>query len=60
LRAHRVAQLEERAEFGPDYRDYNRDFCYVDGTPLPPDLLTRQFTAHAAACGLPPIRLHDM
>jgi integrase len=60
LRAHWAAQLEERAEFGPDYRDHDLVFCYVDGTPLPPDLLTREFKAHASACGLPPIRLHDM
>ena len=60
LRLHRTAQLEERAEFGSDYREHDLVFCYVDGTPLPPDLLTREFTAHAAACGLPPIRLHDM
>ena len=35
-------------------------FCYVDGDPLRPDLVSREFDAHAAACGLPPIRLHDM
>ena len=60
LAAHRAAQDAERAEFGDDYRDHDLVFCYVDGEPLRPDLLSREFTRHAAACGLPPIRLHDM
>ena len=46
--------------FGPDYRDHDLVFCQVDGDPLRPDAVTRAFNAHAAACGLPPIRLHDM
>jgi len=58
--AHRTAQDGERAEFGDDYRDHDLVFCYVDGEPLRPDILSREFIRHAAACGLPPIRLHDM
>jgi integrase len=60
LAAHRAAQESERAEFGDDYRDHDLVFCYVDGEPLRPDILSREFIRHAAACGLPPIRLHDM
>jgi integrase len=46
--------------FGTDYCDYDLVFCQVDGDPLRPDSVTREFNAHAAACGLPPMRLHDM
>jgi integrase len=60
LAAHRKAQAEEREMFGSDYRDHDLIFCYVDGDPMRPDILSREFKAHAAACGLPPIRLHDM
>jgi integrase len=60
LAGHRAAQDSERAEFGEDYRDHDLIFCYVDGEPLRPDILSREFIRHAAACGLPPIRLHDM
>ena len=60
LAAHPSVQDAERAEFGDDYRDHELIFCYVDGDPLRPDVLTRAFVKHAAACGLPPIRPHDM
>jgi integrase len=60
LIAHQVVQDAERAEFGDDYHDHDLVFCYIDGEPLRPDVLSREFITHAAACGLPPIRLHDM
>lgn len=60
LEAHRSAQLEERAEFGADYQDHDLVFCLADGLPLRPDSVTRDFTAKAAACSLPTIRLQDM
>ncbi|HEX8509073.1 MAG TPA: tyrosine-type recombinase/integrase [Propionibacteriaceae bacterium] len=60
LAAHREAQLSERAMFGSDYHEHDLVFCYVDGDPLRPDLVSREFDAHASACGLPAIRLHDM
>ena len=59
LRAHQETQQQERADFGPDYRDHDLVFCEVDGAPLRPGAVTSAFTGHAAACGLPPIRLHD-
>jgi integrase len=46
--------------FGSDYHEHDLVFCYVDGDPLRPDLVSREFDAHASACGLPAIRLHDM
>ena len=60
LKAHRDAQAEERAMFGIDYRDHDLIFCNVDGDPLRPDVLSREFMSHSQACGLPLIRLHDM
>jgi integrase len=60
LEALRSAQLVERAEFGADYQDHDLIFCLVDGLPLRPDSVTRDFTAKAAACSLPTIRLQDM
>ena len=52
-------QQQERADFGPDYSDHGLVFCEVEGTPLRPSKVTEAFAGHAAACGLPPIRLHD-
>lgn len=46
--------------FGSDYRDHELIFCYIDGDPLRPSLLSREFVRHTEACSLPPIRLHDM
>jgi integrase len=60
LKAHREAQAEERAMFGTDYRDHGLIFCNVDGDPLRPGVLSREFKSHSQACGLPLIRLHDM
>lgn len=60
LVAHRLAQADERAMFGSDYRDHDLIFCWIDGDPLRPDLLSREFIRHTDACSLPQIRLHDM
>lgn len=59
LRAHRRRQHDERADFGPDYRDHDLIFCRPDGEPLMPGDVTRAFNALVRACGLPIIRLHD-
>jgi integrase len=60
LKAH-VAMLDrERAEFGPDYRDYGVLFCWENGKPPHPDTITRRFKRLAAAAGLPEIDLHDV
>jgi integrase len=60
LDAHKVAQAAERELLGEDYDDHDLVFCEPDGTPLRPDAVTKAFAAHAAICGLPMIRLHDM
>jgi integrase len=59
LRAHRRAQLGERADFGPDYRDHDLIFCRIDGDPIRPSDVTKEFKSHVRDCGLPMIRLHD-
>ncbi|MFI7587883.1 tyrosine-type recombinase/integrase [Spongisporangium articulatum] len=59
LTAHRVMQLAERKPFGDDYADHDLVFCEVDGNPLRPGSLSRDFEAHIKACELPRIRLHD-
>ena len=61
VRAHRVAQLEERLALGLGapagdalvFRD-------IEGEPVHPDHFSRWFEAHAKAAGLPRIRLHDL
>jgi integrase len=59
LEAHRARQQQERASFGPDYRDHDLVFARPDGTPLRPGTVTRAFENHVRACGLPIVRLHD-
>lgn len=60
LVAHRLRQAEERESFGSDYLDHDLVFCRIDGDPLRPDQVSREFDAHTSTCGLPPINLHDM
>jgi integrase len=59
LAVHKIGQDAEREPFGPDYADHGLVFCQVDGNPLRPGTVTTSFEAHAAACRLPAIRLHD-
>jgi integrase len=56
-----LEQLEqEKAEFGSDYEDNGRLFCWPDGTLPHPDTITRRFKRILAQAGLPEIRLHDV
>jgi integrase len=59
LDRHRKAQQNERGWLGEGYSDHDLVFCAPDGTPLYPGAVTVAFEAHARACGLPVIRLHD-
>ena len=59
LARHRQAQDAEREFLGIDYDDHDLVFCRPDGLPLRPDRVTVVFERHVAACGLPPVRLHD-
>ncbi len=46
--------------WGPAWRDHGLVFCREDGTPIPPDWVTRTIGRLAGQCGLEPIRVHDM
>jgi integrase len=58
LREHRVRQVEMLDAF----RAVDTGFVFQmsDGTPLRPDYLYMVFQRLIRACGLPPIRLHDL
>ncbi|HEU5427999.1 MAG TPA: tyrosine-type recombinase/integrase [Actinocrinis sp.] len=49
----------ERAEFGPDYQDHGKLFCWPDGSLPHPDTITRRFQRIAQRAGLPVIKLHE-
>jgi integrase len=60
LRAHREAQLLERAFLGEGYVDRDLVFAREDGTPIYPARLSEAFGRHVADVRLPRIRLHDL
>jgi integrase len=60
LRAHRAAQMAERAEWGDLWTDTGKVFTREDGTALHPETATMRFERLAFRAGLPPIRLHDL
>lgn len=60
LAKHRQRQAKEREAFGSDYLEHDLIFCRIDGDPMRPDLVSREFDGHTSRCGLPRIRLHDM
>jgi integrase len=59
LRAHRNAQLAARLRAGEAWEDNDLVFCRHDGTPWPPDLVSRRFKAGARAAGVPVFKLHE-
>jgi len=60
LKAHVEMLDRERRDLGPDYHDHGVLFCWPDGRPPHPDMITRRFKQLAAAAGLPEIDLHDV
>lgn len=60
LRAHRVAQLEERLAAGEDWKDQGFVFSTGAGKPLEPSNLTRVFRGLLTAADCPLIRFHDL
>jgi integrase len=60
LRAHRRQQVEERLSWGEAYEETDLVFAREDGSPIRPDTITRRFQELAKACGLRPLRLHDL
>lgn len=60
LREHRKAQAKTRLLMGPAHEDQDLVMAEPDGSPIPPDRLTRQFDTELRKAGLPPIRFHDL
>ena len=60
LRARKATQAAERLALGPGYRDHDLCFAKIDGEPLHPEFVSRQFVRRCQALGLPRIRLHDL
>ena len=60
LRAHRVAQLEERMAWGPAYEDTGLVFTREDGHLFHPQTLTKAFRRHVRESGLPAIPFHGL
>lgn len=58
LKAHRRAQLAARMLAGQAWQDHGLIFCRDDGTPWPPDYVSRRFRELAKAAGVPVIKLH--
>jgi integrase len=59
LRAHRKAQLAARLRASTAWQDNDLVFCRDDGSPWPPDYISRRFKALARAAGVPVIKLHE-
>lgn len=55
----RVQQARQRLALGEAYSDDDLIFCREDGTPYPPDYVSRRFRELAAEAGLPVIKLHE-
>jgi integrase len=60
LNAHKAKQNEERLRLGRAYSDQGLVFCNEDGSPWPPDTLTKQFASAAKKVGMSGFRLHDV
>ena len=59
LRAHRKAQVAARLRASTAWQDNDLIFCREDGSPWPPDYVSRRFKEIATAAGLPVIKLHE-
>jgi integrase len=60
LREHRANQELERKLPGHPLMPDDLVFCYPDGTPLPPNSVTKTFHKLAKSLGISGIRLHDL
>ena len=59
LKAHRRALLADQIRASSAWADNDLIFCRADGSPWPPDLVSRRFKELAAKAGLPVIKLHE-
>jgi integrase len=55
----RVRQAGHRLQLGAAYENGDLIFCRPDGSPYPPDYVSRRFRELASAAGLPVIKLHE-
>ena len=60
LRAHKVSQDEAKRRAGDAYADNDLVFCNPDGSPWPPDTLSKQFADIAKLVGMQGFRFHDL
>lgn len=60
LRAHRIAQAQERLAQGERWQDLDYVFTTAIGTPSDPRNLTRQFAAACKRAKLPASRFHNL
>lgn len=60
LRAWRARQAEERLALGSGYRDHGLAFAKVDGDPLHPERVSREFDRRVTRWALPHITLHGL
>jgi integrase len=60
LKGWRKGQAAERLAWGPAWTNSGYVFTREDGRPLHPREVTRAFSRHVLASGLPIIRLHDL
>lgn len=60
LGAHKATQNTEALPFASTHLDLKLVFCNEDGSPWPPDTLTKQFAAVAKKIGMRGFRLHDV
>jgi integrase len=60
LRAHRQAQLLERAFMGEAYEEHDLVFAREDGSPIHPQRLTEQHGVLVKGAKVPAIRFHDL
>ncbi len=60
FRDQRRTQLEERLAIGSGWRDHDLIFCKVDGDPLHPERVSREFQRRIERWNLRPITLHGI
>ena len=60
LRAVRGAQMVNQIELGPLWQDLGFVFSKVDGRPLDPEKVSKEFARVSTAAGLVGVRLHDL
>jgi integrase len=57
--AHRKAQVADRLRASSAWQDNDLIFCRADGSPWPPDDVSRLFKRYAVEAGVPVIKLHE-